>query len=220
MEALPPRGIAAQEACTVLRIDEIAGDVLVLELGNPPEFQPGQCVALALAPDDQARYYSVASRPGGTSFCVLFDLVADGYLTPKLAALSVGKTVFRSRAFGSFTEPAGRRSIWWIATGTGVAPFLSMGSEGRTLVCGARGPELLLFRDYFQRALGGNYIQCTTRVQDAATYPGRLTRYLQETDLSGDYYMLCGSADMVVDVREILLRRGVPFSEISSEIYF
>ncbi len=33
-------------------------------------------------------------------------------------------------------------------------------------------------------------------------------------------YYLCGSAEMVVDTRDILIRKGVPFDQIISEIYF
>jgi len=33
-------------------------------------------------------------------------------------------------------------------------------------------------------------------------------------------YYLCGKALMVVETRDILIERGVPFSNILSEIYF
>ena len=33
-------------------------------------------------------------------------------------------------------------------------------------------------------------------------------------------YYLCGSADMVVEVRDILIGKGIPFGHIISEIYF
>lgn len=33
-------------------------------------------------------------------------------------------------------------------------------------------------------------------------------------------YYLCGSADMVVEARDILISKGIPFGNIISEIYF
>ena len=33
-------------------------------------------------------------------------------------------------------------------------------------------------------------------------------------------YYLCGSAEMVVDTRDILIEKGIPFENIVSEIYF
>jgi len=32
--------------------------------------------------------------------------------------------------------------------------------------------------------------------------------------------MLCGSSGMVVEVRDILIDRGIPFGNITAEIYF
>ena len=33
-------------------------------------------------------------------------------------------------------------------------------------------------------------------------------------------YYLCGSAEMVVEIRDILIEKGIPFDRIISEIYF
>jgi len=33
-------------------------------------------------------------------------------------------------------------------------------------------------------------------------------------------YYICGSADMVVEARDILISKGIPFGSIISEIYF
>jgi ferredoxin--NADP+ reductase len=33
-------------------------------------------------------------------------------------------------------------------------------------------------------------------------------------------YFLCGSAIMVVEVRDLLIERGIPFATIFAEIYF
>jgi ferredoxin--NADP+ reductase len=33
-------------------------------------------------------------------------------------------------------------------------------------------------------------------------------------------YYLCGSAEMVVDVRDILIAKGIPYEQIFAEIYF
>ncbi len=32
--------------------------------------------------------------------------------------------------------------------------------------------------------------------------------------------MLCGNAEMVVEVRDLLISRGIPFGQIRAEIYF
>jgi len=35
-----------------------------------------------------------------------------------------------------------------------------------------------------------------------------------------DRFLLCGNSLMVVDARDILIRRGVPFASVVAEIYF
>jgi ferredoxin--NADP+ reductase len=57
---------------------------------------------------------------------------------------------------------------------------------------------------------------------DQGVYSGRVTQYLQEQarlDPNLKYY-LCGSAEMVVEARDILISKGIPFEHIISEIYF
>jgi ferredoxin--NADP+ reductase len=56
----------------------------------------------------------------------------------------------------------------------------------------------------------------------ANVFPGRITKYLEEikelpTDIN---YYLCGKALMVVEVRDLLISRGVPYENILAEIYF
>ncbi|MBE0653662.1 MAG: hypothetical protein IH594_07675 [Bacteroidales bacterium] len=53
-------------------------------------------------------------------------------------------------------------------------------------------------------------------------YHGRLTSWLKEQEhLPRDYkYYLCGSAEMVVQTRDILVAKGISFDRIMAEIYF
>jgi ferredoxin--NADP+ reductase len=128
--------------------------------------------------------------------------------------------------------------VTWIATGTGVAPFLSMtralhaaGADVTSirLLHGARTAAGLYFGAEFYGILGSNYVPCLSRSPAAGgelpadwnVYHGRLTELLRAEgcDPSRLYY-LCGSASMVVDVRDLLVSLGVPFDNVYSEIYF
>jgi NAD(P)H-flavin reductase len=52
-------------------------------------------------------------------------------------------------------------------------------------------------------------------------YPGRMIRMLAEAQIpTGMRYLLCGSAEMVVAVRDLLIEKGVPFTDIVGEIFF
>ena len=82
--------------------------------------------------------------------------------------------------------------------------------------------EQFHFFDEFASVLGENYVRCCTGESDPEVYSGRVTQFLQdeaELDPNLKYY-LCGSAEMVVETRDILISKGIPFDRIVSEIYF
>lgn len=132
----------------------------------------------------------------------------------------------------------------WIANGTGVAPFLSAYragyAKGAMLVHGARRPEDFYGSEHIISGAGGldepdkfPYIACLSNPANRESaegglvpflFPGRLTSWLQELgvrQLPRDArYYLCGSEQMIIHVRQILYRLGIPFSSVISEIYF
>ena len=104
---------------------------LTIKSDEVQAFEPGQFLHLALLDENESRInrpYSVAS-PHGTELEFFIVLVEDGKLTPRLWKLEVGDTVQVSdKAAGRFTlehTPASE-SLWLIATGTGLAPYIAM----------------------------------------------------------------------------------------------
>lgn len=202
----------------------IADDVHYISLEKSFDFYPGQVIALALNKDDEPRLYSIASGNNEAHLSILFDIKPDGELTPPLARAKKGDEVYISQAFGKFL--CQHTPAYWIATGTGIAPFLSILESKDTnnikLLHGARTLDKFFFQNTFEEKLGANYLRfCTTETNDKVI-AGRLTNYLQETEaLPTDYkYYLCGGSQMVIDVREILINKGIPFDNIIAEIYF
>ena len=108
----------------------------------------------------------------------------------------------------------------------GIAPFFAMLQSGqavnKTLIYGNRYLEQFHFHEEFSSVLGSQYIRCCTAERDMDVFRGRVTDYLGEhsdPDPNLKYY-LCGSVEMVVDTRDILIEKGIPFDQIISEIYF
>ncbi|MEI8092843.1 MAG: hypothetical protein WCG80_01385 [Spirochaetales bacterium] len=186
-------------------------------------FRAGQVVSLALVEGGPQRMYSLATGSGQGEAGILFNRVEAGELTPSMAELEPGATVWVSEPFGSFPGSAG--PAVWIATGTGVAPFLSMVlsglGAGKTLIHGARTLDSFYGQDLLAEHLGTGYVRCCTTEAAPGVFSGRLTRYLEAQPWTADRpYLLCGSAPMIVDVREILFRKGVPFRSILAEVFF
>lgn len=208
-------------------------DVSALESAGPDawflswprdfSFLPGQVVAISIVPDGPQRLYSLASAPTEGEARVLFTVAHDGWLTPQLKQVRPGHRIYVSRPFGAFVGFPG--PAIWISNGTGVAPFLSMVRAGliadKQLVHGARVRESFYGQDELADALGERYVRCASADSGTGLHSGRLTSYLSGRHWPGDRpYYLCGSASMIVEVRDILIRDGVPFKNIVSEVYF
>ena len=211
-------------ACKVVANEEITDNVHYLTFERPYNFEAGQLLSLTLNANIPPRLYSIASGTNNDYISILFDVKPEGTLTPLLAKLAAGDFVFVSPPYGSFlgsNEPA-----VWIATGTGIAPFISMAQSGlgdnKTLIHGARTINEFYFAHFFEAIKGLTYIRCASKGSYSNTYNGRLTAYLRETSslpLNEKYY-LCGNPLMVNEVRDLLIERGIPFDNILSEIFF
>lgn len=133
----------------ILQVSPIMKIVRVKPVGwEFPEFKGGQFVALALpgsaercdsatdefeTPEDPdkliKRAYSIASTSTSDYVEFYITLVHSGALTPRLFNLNIGDKVFMGKkGVGMFTldSVVPEKNIVLIATGTGVAPYMSM----------------------------------------------------------------------------------------------
>ncbi len=203
---------------------EVSPGVFLISWRQKVSFIPGQVVKLALDQLQPPRIYSLCSGNTGDKFSVLFNIKEDGYLTPRLAAAIPGDELLVSKPYGSFHGD--HTPAYWIATGTGIAPFYSMFQSGlsdqKILIHGARNLSQFYFEDELEWALGDRYIRCCSGEQSCNVFPGRVTSYLVERNqFPKDFkYYLCGKSLMVVDVRDLLISKGIPYENIFAEIYF
>jgi ferredoxin/flavodoxin---NADP+ reductase len=209
---------------TILSNTGLAPGAYLLTFARKFEFVPGQVIGIAMDPAEKPRLYSIASGNNENVVRILYTVKPEGKLTPDMARLQPGDTIYVSEPFGGFLcneEPA-----VWIATGTGIAPFASMFysgiSKSKLLIQGNRLANGLYFREDFKKGMGDRYIPSCTREEVDGIFHGRVLKYLAEMkDLDPNLkYYLCGSAEMVVDVRDLLIERGVPFENVVAEIFF
>ena len=214
------------ELFTVKVIDniEISPGVFLLSWRQNGVFIPGQVVKVAIDRLQPPRLYSVCGGNLEERISILFNVKEDGYLTPRLAAAIPGDSLLVSNPYGSFH--CDHSPAFWIATGTGIAPFYSMFQSGlsdhKTLIHGARYLNQFYFEDELEWALGNSYVRCCSRESSCNVFPGRITNYLLEANhFPKDYkYYLCGKSLMVVEVRDLLISKGIPYENILAEIYF
>ncbi|HUB13962.1 MAG TPA: ferredoxin--NADP reductase [Acetobacteraceae bacterium] len=205
-------------------------------------FQSGQFIMLGLEVDRRPllRAYSVASASYDDELSFLSIKVPNGPLTSRLQHLRVGDDILLGRKPTGTLLPdlllPGTR-LYLFATGTGLAPFLSLirdpdiydRFEHVVLVHGCRRVTELAFRRMIveelpQHELVGDvvrtrlrYIPTVTRepfetqgrITDLIT-SGRLAELcgLSPLDPAQDRAMLCGSPAMLGDLRRLLESRG------------
>jgi len=208
---------------SITRVDDLGEETYVFYFSRFFEFTTGQVVAISLQEDEPPRLYSICSGEKEEEVAILFKVKPGGFLTPRLAEKKAGETILVSKAFGAFygTE----KDDYWIAAGTGIAPFVSMLKSDlgklKTLIQGGRKEQSFYYSQLFESAQELTYIKCSSVMETEGYYLGRLTNYLKEEKLDfTKNFFVCGSSEMVVQVRDILIERGVDYNNIIAEIYF
>jgi ferredoxin/flavodoxin---NADP+ reductase len=203
---------------------ELSPGVFLISWKRTTSFTPGQVIKITTNHEMLPRIYSICSGNQDEKMSVLFDIKTDGFLTPQLAKIRAGMELLVSKPYGSYT--CDQSPAYWIATGTGIAPFYSMFRSGlgvmKILIHGARLLNQFFFEEELERKMGRNYIRCCSNEQSSKVFKGRITDYLSQMEsLPKDFkYYLCGGGTMVIDVRDLLIEKGIPFGNILSEIYF
>lgn len=187
-------------------------------------FKAGQHVSVAIKGDYQSREYSIYSGQNDEALEILVKEVEGGYFSPKLKHLKVGDFLEIRGPFGKFgidQKKLETHQHYFIASGTGIAPFHSMVRSypglNYHLLHGVRFPNEAYEHNVYDPSA---YTLCTTRdTQD--NFNGRVTDYLkQHTFAPNTAFYLCGNSDMIFDAMEILKEKGFQREDINVEVYF
>lgn len=204
------------------------------------DFQPGQFVTLDLPihekPNKRWRSYSIASWPDGTNVFELLIVLAEGgvgtaYLFDEIKEGS--ELTFRG-AQGVFVLPEEReQDIFFICTGTGLAPFRSMMNyielhnipfQKIHLIFGCRKKENLLYYDELktleQKLPGFHYYPVLSREKweghDGYVHP--VYEALCKEKQPAKFY-LCGWKNMIDDAKLKIVEMGYDKKAIHQELY-
>ncbi len=241
----PARAAAAANSTLIARIDftdSLAGFHFLLDTPLAP-FLPGQYVSIGVA--DGAglaqRPYSVVSLDASRRRVELFiRRIPGGSLSGRLWALPVGARVRVGPARGLFTlDPRDERRLF-VATGTGLAPFLAMlqaslaTADGirTTLIHGASHADELTHADriggWFAAGLALDYRPTISRPAeprnaDWAGLTGRAETQLESLLAAGELAIgatrayLCGNPLMIAACSRLLTEAGWEASNIRVE---
>ena len=209
-------------------------------------FENGHFVMVGLEVDGKplTRAYSIASA-NYDEYLEFFSIkVQHGPLTSRLQHLKVGDEVLVSRKpTGTLTlhDLLPGKHLYMLATGTGLAPFLSIIKDPETyhrfekiiLVHGVRQVDELAYREVITEELPANeffgedvrkkLIYYPTVTREEFHNRGRVTELIENgklcqdiglppLDPSVDRVMICGSTSMLKDTSALLESRGFKIS--------
>lgn len=214
--------------------------------GDSLRFRNGEFAMIGIMVDGKplARAYSIAS-PNWAEELEFFSIkVPDGPLTSRLQHIQVGDELLVSK------KPTGTlvlddllpgKHLYMLATGTGLAPFLSLCRDPEVyerfekviLVHGVRHVNDLAYRDFFENQLPNDeifgewvrekFIYYPTVTRDEFHHTGRVTDLIKSGKLfddiglpvmnkDDDRVMICGSMAMNADTAAILDELGLTVS--------
>lgn len=205
-------------------------------------FKNGHFIMIGLEVEGRPlmRAYSIASANYEEELEFFSIKVPDGPLTSRLQQIKVGDEILMSR------KPTGTlvidhlipgRNLYLLATGTGLAPFMSIIKDPETyanfdkviLTHGVRYVSELAYQDFITKELPNNeffgeevrekLIYYPTVTREPYRNQGRLTTLMESgkmfediglppMSLENDRFMLCGSPSMLKDLTAILDARG------------
>ena len=198
-----------------------------VELTRPPsfEFNPGQ--RIRFIHQNRERDYSLISSPDDPTLALCVRKMEGGFFSPALGSARIGSRFPFTGPHGYFVFRSSDRPALFVATGTGVAPFVSMARSGVrdfTLLHGVRARSELFYKTLFQD-IARPYIPCISRTgdgiqRDQEMFQGRVTDYLLGHLSPSPYdFHLCGRAEMIRDVTLVIDQR-FPGSRVYTETFY
>jgi ferredoxin/flavodoxin---NADP+ reductase len=196
-------------------------------------------LALPAPPGDTeemiGRPYSFVNSPDMAPHEFYFIVLADGPLTPRLAALELGEPIWLLRAangFFSIAEVPATDVLWCLATGTGIGPYLSILRTAEpwakfdrvVLVHAVRNANELTYREVIAQIASAHagafaYVPMVSREAHHDALSGRIPAAIDDGRLEAraglalnaenSHVMLCGNPAMVEDAQKSLVARGM-----------
>lgn len=195
-------------------------------------FTAGQYAKLSLEVNGErvVRAYSFVNAPSNTQLEFYLVLVPEGRLSPLLYALKPGDEVMitqDAQGFFVIDEVPQCDTLWMLATGTAIGPYLSILEEGKglerfkniVLLHAARYARDLSYlpqmQQLQQRYRGQLQIQTVVSREEAAgSLTGRVPALIASGELEAatgltldaehSHVMLCGNPEMVKDTQQLL----------------
>jgi len=176
------------------------------------------------------RSYSLSSAPHDTyiEFCI--KLLPGGKASTMIEQAAVGDTLNFRGPNGRFTNTQTEHNLSFIATGTGIAPIIGIirdeleykkNTHNIHVLFGVRTTADIFWQQKFQELTtqypNFTYHICLSQDEHEQCKKGRVTTHIESKPHTN--YFLCGNRDMVMEVRNTLIEKNIPTTNIHFEIF-
>lgn len=195
-------------------------------------FEAGQFVRIALDIGGEriARPFSFVNPPQDPVLEFYGIVVPQGPLSPRLEKLRAGERLYvaaNPAGFLVLREVPDASTLWLLATGTGIAPYLSIlrtespwqRFRNVVLVHAVRHASELVYRELIARMPGLKYVTFVSRESHPGSLAGRIPAAIRDgrlekaagvpLDAASAHVMLCGNPGMLKDATAALAERGM-----------
>jgi benzoate/toluate 1,2-dioxygenase reductase subunit len=188
-------------------------------------FLPGQ--KIRFVHQGTERDYTLINAPADPELAICVRHVPQGRFSPLLVKAQLGTKFKTVGPFGFFIYQSDTRTAVFVATGTGVAPFVAFARAGVRHFCllhGVRRAEELYYAQelaqcakLYRPCLSGETPGPGSQPQ---VFAGRVTACLDKNLATGDYdFYLCGRSDMIAEAVGIIDSR-FPQARVFAETFY
>jgi propane monooxygenase reductase subunit len=225
----------------VMAVDQLTASLwqIRLELANPIRFYAGQYIEIE-APEQNGnwRCYSIASSSANPDQLeIVVKRITGGSFSDQIDSFTPGFELAVRGPYGMSYLRAGIRPVLLVATGSGIAPLMSIlrscASENVDrsfeFYYGARRQDDLLFQDEFRqlearmpRFSFKPTLSAPGTSDEWSGAVGQVTKLLQREIPDASIYdaYICGQPEMCESVAALLLAKGIPENRIFRDDFF
>ena len=214
-------------SCELIQRNWLSDTTFEIELTRPAGFKFISGQNLCFQYKAVERYFAMSSSPADPHIKLCVYRIETGIFTPFLASANIGTQLTYTGPHGHFIFRPSQRKPIFVATGTGIVPFLSMsrsGIKGFTLLHLVPREIDLYYKDYFKKA-AQVYQPCvpasTRSGNDMLELPVDMILDFMSQHLPRkpyDFY-LCGNQSMIRDVT-LFIDSRYPDSKVYTEVFY
>ena len=227
IEPYPPEEARSIETTELLKRQWLSENVFEIQLSRPASFvfEAGQTICFIHRSIE--RYYSLLSAPDDQFLSLCIYNVPGGQFSPVLADAEIGARFKFSGPHGYFTFKPSSRPAVFVASGTGIAPFVSMSRSGVTgfiLLHEVTRVEDLYYQETIKKVTS-NYVACLPEPGSSESslpdaFKGSAAGYLVKNLAPGIYdFYLCGEREMIRGVT-LLVDENFAGSHVYTEVFY